>query len=230
VKRSLDALNILLILAVLTSPVLLVALFLRLQPALDRGKELAWRREAGVAGGPARGPVGDADPSWGAATPSWEADPGLRAADSLVAQAVARATIPGAVLLVARDGQVLLERAHGFAQRMELPPGLASVEGEVDPYTEPPRPLARPLPMTLETAPDLASVTKVMATTMAVMLLVDRGELELQAPVQVVLEALHAPVLGRVHAADRRDDPAGHPGQILGRYDEEPHARVPGCG
>jgi CubicO group peptidase (beta-lactamase class C family) len=162
VKRPFDALNLLLILAVLTSPVLLAVFFLLLGTLS------------------ACGPVGYGEPSW-------EADPGLRAADSLVAQAAARGTVPGAVLLVARDGQVLLERAHGFAQRMELPPGLASVEGKVDPYTEPPRPLSHPLPMTLETAFDLASVTKVMATTMAVMLLVDRGEVELQAPVHAYL-------------------------------------------
>lgn len=37
--------------SILMSPVLLVTLFLRLQPALDRGKELARRAEAGVAGG-----------------------------------------------------------------------------------------------------------------------------------------------------------------------------------
>jgi CubicO group peptidase (beta-lactamase class C family) len=43
--------------------------------------------------------------------------------------------------------------------------------------------LADPVPMTVETVFDLASVTKVMATTMAVMLLVDRGALELDAPV-----------------------------------------------
>jgi hypothetical protein len=41
---------IVLILAVLTSPILLVVFFLRLQPALDRGKELARRKAAGVAG------------------------------------------------------------------------------------------------------------------------------------------------------------------------------------
>lgn len=40
-----------LIFSILMSPILLVTLFLRLQPALDRGKELARRAEAGISGG-----------------------------------------------------------------------------------------------------------------------------------------------------------------------------------
>ena len=39
-----------LVLAVLSSPILMVVFFLRLQPAIDRGRELARRAEAGVAG------------------------------------------------------------------------------------------------------------------------------------------------------------------------------------
>jgi uncharacterized membrane protein len=50
-EQSLGIMITVLILAILTSPLLLVVFFLRLQPALDRGKELARRAEAGVAGG-----------------------------------------------------------------------------------------------------------------------------------------------------------------------------------
>lgn len=39
-----------LVLAALTSPILLVVFFLRLQPALNRGKELARRAASGVSG------------------------------------------------------------------------------------------------------------------------------------------------------------------------------------
>ena len=45
-----------LIFSILMSPLLLVTFFLRLQPALDRGKELARRAEAGVSGGGKPGP------------------------------------------------------------------------------------------------------------------------------------------------------------------------------
>lgn len=114
-------------------------------------------------------------------------DPRIPAADSIVAAAVENGTIPGAVLLVARDGEVLLERAHGYAQVMDLQVDTARRAPASDPYAEPPRVLPQPRPMTPTTVFDLASVTKVMATTMAVMLLLDRGQVELDAPVHVYL-------------------------------------------
>ena len=86
-------------------------------------------------------------------------DLGLAAADSLVSLWVDEERIPGAVLLVARDGEVVHRAAYG----------LASVEDAI--------------PMTESTVFDLASVTKVMATTYALMLLVDRGLVEIEAPV-----------------------------------------------
>lgn len=110
-------------------------------------------------------------------------DPGLRTADSLVAAAVDAGTVPGAVLLVARDGVVLLERAYGFAELIEVPADTARTAGRVGPHGEQPRVRRRPRPMTPGTIFDLASITKVMATTMAVMLLVERGQVILDAPV-----------------------------------------------
>lgn len=92
-------------------------------------------------------------------------------ADSVLERATAEERVPGAVLLVARTGRVIHERAFGFAH-------LYGYDGER---------LARPEPMTPEHLFDLASVTKVMATTFAVMLLVDRGQIELDAPVPAYL-------------------------------------------
>ncbi|HEX6534696.1 MAG TPA: serine hydrolase [Gemmatimonadaceae bacterium] len=86
--------------------------------------------------------------------------------DSVVASGVGT-HYAGAVLLVARDGRVLHERAFGYAQ-------LYDYDG---------RRLASPPPMRVSTQFDLASVTKVMATTFAVMMLVDRGKIDLDAPV-----------------------------------------------
>ena len=107
----------------------------------------------------------------------------LEAADSLVADWVSSGRIPGAVLLVVRDGQVALEKAYGWARLNEYRDGEygASAAGESRPSAL--RHLADPAPMTVATVFDLASVTKVMATTFAVMLLVDRGDLEVNAPV-----------------------------------------------
>ncbi len=86
-------------------------------------------------------------------------DPDVSVADSLVASWVDQKLIPGAVLLVAKDGQVLHEAAYGLAS------------------------VADGVPMTPSTVFDLASVTKVMATTLAMMVLSDRGEVLLDAPV-----------------------------------------------
>lgn len=87
----------------------------------------------------------------------------LHRADALVSEWVTQGRIPGAVLLVMKDGEVVLKKAYGYAQ--------------LDPSGE------GGLPMDTATIFDLASVTKVMATTFAVMRLVDRGDLDLDAPV-----------------------------------------------
>jgi CubicO group peptidase (beta-lactamase class C family) len=91
---------------------------------------------------------------------------GIAAADSVIGSGVGR-LFPGAVFLVAKDGRVVHERAFGFAQLNDYP-------GQR---------LAKPRAMRTKTMFDLASVTKVMATTMAVMMLVDRGQIDLDAPV-----------------------------------------------
>jgi len=114
-------------------------------------------------------------------------DPGLESADSLVALSVEKGVLPGAVILVARNGEVLLNRAHGLAQAMELRVGTGQQEGATDPYVLAPQRVSTPRPMTPSTVFDMASVTKVMATTMALMLLVDRGQVALDAPVHVYL-------------------------------------------
>ncbi len=90
------------------------------------------------------------------------ADVGLRAAelssiDSIVNDAIKKRAIPGAVVLVAREGKIAYERAFGFL-------GYDSLE-----------------PVYPETIYDLASVTKIMATTMGVMKLYDEGKLKLNA-------------------------------------------------
>src|SRR5438045_3916542 len=106
---------------------------------------------------------------------------GIASADSMIAAAIGKLT-PGAVFLVAKDGRVIHERAFGFAQ-------LKDYEG---------RQLATPRKMGVSTIFDLASLTKVMATTMAVMLLVDRGKIELDAPVYRYLPDFRGPHLDSI--------------------------------
>jgi CubicO group peptidase (beta-lactamase class C family) len=106
---------------------------------------------------------------------------GVAIADSLIGSSIGT-LIPGAVFLVARDGHVVHERAFGFAQ-------LNDYEGHR---------LASPPVMRTSTVFDLASVTKVMATTMGVMLLVDRGKVDLDAPVSRYLPDFRGPHLDSI--------------------------------
>jgi CubicO group peptidase (beta-lactamase class C family) len=91
---------------------------------------------------------------------------GIATADSLIGAAVEH-TIPGAVLVVAQNGRLVHERAFGWAE-------LKDFDGHR---------LSNPRPMQTSTLFDLASVTKVMATTMAVMMLVSEGRIDVDAPV-----------------------------------------------
>src|ERR1700688_1811781 len=106
---------------------------------------------------------------------------GIATADSLIESSIGT-LIPGAVFLVARDGRVVHERAFGYAQ-------LNDYEGHR---------LASPPVMQTSTMFDLASVTKVMATTMATMLLVDRGKIDVDAPVSRYLPDFRGPHLDSI--------------------------------
>jgi len=86
--------------------------------------------------------------------------------DALVAKGLRDRAYAGAVLLVAHRGEVLHEKAYGYSRKYS--------SGHVL--------LDNPQPMTTDTLFDVASLTKVFATTFGVMLLVDRGEIDLDAP------------------------------------------------
>ena len=107
-------------------------------------------------------------------------------ADSIVAQWVQDERIAGAVLLVSRGDEPSTVSAHGFAQLYGY--GGGQYPGEAGPER-----LRSPELMTTATVFDLASVTKVMATTMALMLLVDHGALDLDASVTTYLPDFTGP-------------------------------------
>ncbi|GAB3024808.1 serine hydrolase domain-containing protein [Bowmanella dokdonensis] len=73
----------------------------------------------------------------------------------------------GAVVLIAHRGQVLYEKAFGYARQIELHADGILVEME------------QPVPMRVDSVFDLASVTKVASTTAALMHLVSRDQLSL---------------------------------------------------
>jgi CubicO group peptidase (beta-lactamase class C family) len=105
----------------------------------------------------------------------------IATADSLISTATGK-SFAGAVFLVAKDGRVVHERAFGYAQ-------LNDYSG---------RRLASPIAMKTSTMFDLASVTKVMATTFGVMLLVDRGRIDVDAPVSRYLPEFTGPHLDSI--------------------------------
>jgi len=79
--------------------------------------------------------------------------------ESAVQEAIQKGECPGAVVLVGHQGKVVYRRA--FGNRSLVP---------------------EKLPMTEDTIFDIASLTKVMATTPAVMQLVEQGKIRLQDP------------------------------------------------
>ncbi len=101
----------------------------------------------------------------------------IPAADSILKVAVSSELVPGAVLLVTRDESVLHRKAYGYAR-------LYSFDGKR---------LAQPEPMSVDHIFDLASLTKVFATTYAVMMLVDRGEVDLDTPISKYLPQFSGP-------------------------------------
>ena len=84
----------------------------------------------------------------------------LGGVDSIIEQAVADANIPGAVLVVGHDGAEIYRKAYGYRA--------------LEPRRE---------AMTLDTVFDLASLTKVIATTTAVMQLFEEGKVRMNDPV-----------------------------------------------
>jgi uncharacterized protein YbbC (DUF1343 family)/CubicO group peptidase (beta-lactamase class C family) len=84
----------------------------------------------------------------------------LASVDAIIQQAIHDETIPGAVLVVGHNGQIVYRKAYG--------------NRALEPRRE---------PMTLDTIFDLASLTKVVATTPAVMQLIEQGKVRLNDPV-----------------------------------------------
>jgi len=88
--------------------------------------------------------------------------------DPIIADAIANRKLPGAVVLVGRKGRIVWRKAYG--------------DRAVEPTRE---------AMTPDTIFDLASLTKIVATTTSIMILVERGKLRLSDPVSVYIPELH---------------------------------------
>jgi uncharacterized protein YbbC (DUF1343 family)/CubicO group peptidase (beta-lactamase class C family) len=103
-----------------------------------------------------------ATPAWAGAAPAAAdaATTRLSVIDPIIEQAIRENQVPGAVVVVGHDGQVVYRKAYG--SRALTP---------------------RREAMTLDTVFDMASLTKVVATTIAVMQLVEQGKVKPNDPV-----------------------------------------------
>jgi CubicO group peptidase (beta-lactamase class C family) len=99
------------------------------------------------------------------------------ALDSLLQNEVNADKIPGCVIQVKKGGQVVFQRAYGFSQK----------------YNEQHRLIPNPEPASLDHLYDLASLTKVVGTTTAIMLLADKGLLGVDDPVGKYVPAFDVP-------------------------------------
>ncbi|WP_084820764.1 serine hydrolase [Clostridium sp. C8] len=85
----------------------------------------------------------------------------LEKIDSIMSENISNNIIPGGVVLIAKDGEIVYNKAFGDAQKYDMA-----------------KLLDNPRKMNTETIFDLASVTKVMATTQGVMKLSYEGKLD----------------------------------------------------
>ena len=125
----------------------------------------------------------------------------LAAVDRVVEQGVAAAGFPGAAVIIGRRDATVLSRGYGT---LDYSPASAPVSPERTLY-------------------DLASLTKVVATTSAVMVLFDEHRIELDAPVARYLPAFAHGEKSRVTIRELLEHRSGLPaGRSLSRFAHSP--------
>ena len=93
-------------------------------------------------------------------------DDRLTAIDAIVENYMGQGFFPGATIVVARGGKIVYEKAYGYAMLNDM--GVR---------------LSDPRPMEMHTMFDMASCTKIMATTQSIMKLYSEGKIDLDATV-----------------------------------------------
>jgi serine-type D-Ala-D-Ala carboxypeptidase len=97
--------------------------------------------------------------------------------DSMLQSQVDLDSIPGAVIMIKKDGKLVHRKAYGYAQKYEFNHELSD----------------HPVKMSLRHMFDLASLTKVIGTTTSIMLLTDRGLISVDDPVSRYIKAFDTP-------------------------------------
>jgi len=137
--------------------------------------------------------------------------------DAIIQASIEKKELPGAVVLVARHGKVVWRKAYGARA--------------VEPRRE---------QMTLDTIFDLASLTKVVATTTSIMILIEQGKIRLSDPViqfipemkgggrdAITIEQLMTHMSGFAPDFDLRDRWTGYD-EAMKRLYREPLRNQPG--
>lgn len=118
----------------------------------------------------------------------------LEAIDKIIRRGISEGGFPGAAVIVARDGYAVVRKGYGHLTWSSSSP-LVSPD---------------------ESIYDIASLTKVIATTTAAMILFDEGKLQLNAPVQKYLPEFVGPGKEKVTVAHLLSHHAGLPaGRLL---------------
>ena len=97
--------------------------------------------------------------------------------DSVLRKRVENDEIPGAVIEIKRKDRVIYKQAYGYAQKYDYDHKISD----------------SPEKMSVETLFDIASLTKVIGTTTSIMLLVDRGKLNVDDHVSKYVKAFGSP-------------------------------------
>ncbi len=142
----------------------------------------------------------------------FQADARLSRLNTIIPAQLAAGNVPGGVVVVGHDGKMIYRQA--FGQRMVTP---------------------QVLPMNPDTIFDIASLTKVVATTTAIMQLVDAGKIDLDCPVAKYWPVFGANGKGRVtirnlmtHSSGLRADInprsswSGYDGGVVAVAEDEP--------
>ena len=97
--------------------------------------------------------------------------------DSILKSQIEGDKIPSAVVQIKQGEEIIFKKAYGYAQK----------------YDEKHQKIANPEKVTFQHLYDIASLTKVIGTTTAIMLLVDKGLLKVEDPVGKYIKAFDAP-------------------------------------
>lgn len=117
-----------------------------------------------------------ASPSRATRTPA-APTPGLPLVDELIDNAIAAHKLPGAVVAIGHGGKLVVHHAYG-SRKLAGEQGLDGAPTPAEPMTE-------------DTIFDVASLTKCLATAIAVMQLYEQGKVGLDEPVQRYLPAFN---------------------------------------